>query len=257
VDRRLERIERLSESEGASFERLVAGNLQKVRERVARACAQCGRRPDSVAVLAVTKGFGPEAMAAAVKLELTDIGENYLQEAAAKFAALPATAGAAARLHFIGGLQRNKAKRVAELFDVVQSLDDKSAADALDRAARAASKRLDVLVQVNVVGDKRAGVAFEHVAEFAAHANRYEHLRLRGIMAVGPDDPAQVTAAFARAGRAFDTVRPLCGDDAILSLGMSADLEQAVAAGSTMVRLGTALFGARPPKKVDAPRGEG
>jgi PLP dependent protein len=253
----LERIERLSESEAASFERLVASNLQKVRERVARACAQCGRRPETVAVLAVTKGFGPEAMAAAVNVGLTDIGENYLQEAAAKFAALSATAGASARRHFIGGLQRNKAKRIAEIFDVVQSLDDKAAADALDRAAHAASKRLDVLVQVNVIGDKRAGVTFENAAEFAAHVSRYEHLRLRGIMSVGPDDPAQIPAAFERAGRAFDTVRPLCGDDAILSLGMSADLEEAVAAGSTMVRLGTALFGARPPRRVDAPRGEG
>jgi len=257
LDRRLERIERLSESEGASFERLVAINLQKVRDRVARACAQCGRRPETVAVLAVTKGFGPEAMAAAVKLGLTDIGENYLQEAAAKFAALPASAGASARRHFIGGLQRNKAKRVAELFDVVQSLDDKAAADALDRAAQAASKRLDVLVQVNVVGDKRAGVAFENASGFAAQVARYEHLRLRGIMAIGPDDPAQIPTAFERAERMFDAVRPLCGDEPTLSLGMSADLEAAVAAGSTMVRLGTALFGARPPKRVDAPRGEG
>lgn len=257
MDRRLERIERLSESEGVSFERLVAGNLEKVRARVARACAQCGRRPETVAVLAVTKGFGPEAMAAAVSVGLTDIGENYLQEATAKFAALSSTMRVSARRHFIGGLQRNKARRVAELFDVVQSLDDEAAAAALDRAALAGSKRLDVLVQVNVVGDTRAGVAFENAADFAARVRSHEHLRLRGIMAVGPDDRAQIPAAFERASRAFDAVRPLCDGDAILSLGMSADLEEAVAAGSTMVRLGTALFGARPPKRLDAPRGEG
>ncbi len=253
----MERIERLSESEHAAFERLVADNLQKVRDRIARACVQCGRGPETVAVLAVTKGFGPEAMTAAVNAGLTNIGENYLQEAAAKFAAFSANADIAARRHFIGGLQRNKAKRIAELFDVVQSLDERSAADALDHAAQGASKRLDVLLQINVVGDKRAGVALENAAEFAAHVSHYEHLRLRGIMAIGPDDPTQIHAAFERAGRAFDAIRPLCGEDAILSLGMSADLEAAVAAGSTMVRLGTALFGARPPKRVDAPRGEG
>lgn len=251
----MERIERLSESESVAFERLVAENLVKVRERVARACARSGRRPETVAVLAVTKGFGPEAVTAAMKAGLTEIGENYLQEAAQKFAALAARGGPPPRRHFIGALQRNKAKRIAEIFDVVQSLDDNATAQALDKAARSSAKQLDVLVQVNVVGDDRAGVAHASAAGFAATLAQYSNLRLRGAMAIGPDDPATIPTAFARARAAFEAIRPMCGADAILSLGMTADLDEAIAAGSTMVRLGTALFGARPPKAASAPRG--
>ncbi len=253
--RRLERIERLSESEGAALERSVADNLKVVRERIAHACAKSGRGPETVAVLAVTKGFGPEAVIAAVHAGLTDVGENYLQEAAQKFAALAAQSDAASRRHFIGGLQRNKAKRIAELFDVVQSLDALATAEALDRAALASSKRLDVLMQVNVVGDERAGVAFENVAGFGDELTRFANLRFRGVMAIGPDDPARIAWAFDRARRAFEVVSPMCSGQAVLSLGMTADLDEAIAAGSTMVRLGTALFGARPPKRAIAPDG--
>lgn len=253
--RRLERIERLSDCETPAFERRVADNLRAVRERIARACASAGRGPETVAVLAVTKGFGPEAVTAAIAAGLTDIGENYLQEAAAKFTALGPQAAASARRHFIGRLQRNKCKRVTELFDVVQSVDDLAIAKALDQAAREVAKKLDVLVQINIASDDRAGVSPGEAAAFADALRKMSNLRLRGVMAVGPADPAHVTDAFAQARATFDSMRKAYEGDPILSLGMSGDLEAAVAAGSTMVRLGTALFGERPAKQVSTPDG--
>ena len=253
--RRLERIERLSDSETPAFERRVADNLRAVRERIGRALASAGRRPESVAVLAVTKGFGPEAVTAAIAAGLTDVGENYLQEAAAKFAAVDSRSAASARRHFIGRLQRNKCKRVAELFDVVQSVDHLALAEALDRAAREAAKTLDVLVQLNIASDDRAGIPPDEAAAFSEAVRSLPNLRLRGVMAVGPADPAKVGSAFARANAAFASLRDSIAGEPILSLGMTADLEAAVAAGSTMVRLGTALFGERPVKQVSTPDG--
>lgn len=253
--RRLERIERLSDCETPAFERRVADNLRAVRERIARACVSAGRSPETVAVLAVTKGFGPEAVTAAIAAGLTDVGENYLQEAAAKFAALEPHGEASARRHFIGRLQRNKCKRVADLFDVVQSVDDLSIAKALDQAAREIGKKLDVLVQINIATDDRAGVAPGEAAAFADAMRALPNLRLRGVMAVGPADATHVRDAFALASTTFEELRKSIGVEPVFSLGMSGDLEAAVAAGSTMVRLGTALFGERPAKQVSAPDG--
>jgi pyridoxal phosphate enzyme (YggS family) len=253
--RRLERIERLSDDETPAFERRVANNLRAVRERISRALASAGRRPETVAVLAVTKGFGPEAVTAAIASGLTDVGENYLQEAAAKFAALEPHSVAAARRHFIGRLQRNKCKRIVELFDVVQSVDDLAIAKALDQAAREIGKKLDVLVQLNIASDDRAGVSPGEAAAFASVVRDLPNLTLRGMMAVGPADSANISGAFARAHATFTSLRDAFDGQPILSLGMTGDLEAAVAAGSTMVRLGTALFGERPVKQVSTPDG--
>jgi pyridoxal phosphate enzyme (YggS family) len=248
----------LSDCETPAFERRVADNLRAVRERIGRALASAGRRPETVAVLAVTKGFGPEAITAAIATGLTDIGENYLQEAAAKFAALESSSTAAtasARHHFIGRLQRNKCKRVAELFDVVQSVDDLAIANALDKAAREVAKRLDVLVQINIASDDRAGVSPGEAAAFADAIRQLPNLCLRGVMAVGPADRSLVPNAFTQAYATFESLRASFAGEPILSLGMTGDLEEAIAAGSTMVRLGTALFGARPAKQVSTPDG--
>ena len=248
----------MSDCETPAFERRVADNLRAARERIGRALASAGRRPETVAVLAVTKGFGPEAITAAIATGLTDIGENYLQEAAAKFAALESSsssATASARRHFIGRLQRNKCKRVAELFDVVQSVDDLAIAKALDKAAREVAKRLDVLVQINIAADDRAGVSPGEAAAFADAVRQMPNLRLRGVMAIGPADRALVPHAFTQACETFASLHASFTGEPILSLGMTGDLEEAIAAGSTMVRLGTALFGARPAKQVSTPDG--
>ena len=231
-------------SGGVSGADAVAMRLEAARNRIRRACAAAGKNADDVAVLAVTKGFGTEAIEAALAAELRDIGENYYQEAAAKFA--PVSWPPKSRRHFIGRVQRNKARHIAALFDVVQAVDRAEVAEALDRGAAESGKALDVLLQVNIAADDRAGVAPDAAMGLAHDIRSRPHLRLRGVMAVGPLDPAQARPAFARAADVYRRLRDEFAAIDILSLGMTGDLETAVAAGSTMVRLGTALFGPRP-----------
>ena len=237
----MERIERVSDS-APSAARLAA-RLSGVRRRIAAACAAAGGSSDRVAILAVSKGFGSEAIEAALSIGLRDIGENYYQEAARKFDRVVWPADA--RRHYIGRLQRNKLRRIAERFDVVQTVANVADAAALDSAARDAGKMLDVLIQVNVAGDQRAGVAPPEVPQLARELNALDRLRLRGVMAVGPRDRAATAAAFSRAAACFSAVRREFPAADLLSLGMTDDLEEAVAAGSNLVRLGTAIFGPR------------
>ncbi len=223
----------------------MAERLQAVRARIERACARAGRKPADITILAVTKGFGPEAIAAALETSIADIGENYFQEAQAKFARV-AWPSSPVRRHFIGKIQRNKARRIAGLFDVVQTVDDPDIAALLDAGASGAGKTLDVLMQLNVAADDRNGVAPQRCAELAERIDKLESLRLRGVMAVGPLNAAAAQPAFARAAAAFRDLAARRPQVDVLSLGMSGDLEDAVAAGATLVRLGTALFGPRP-----------
>lgn len=224
----------------------VIDALDAVRSRISRVCAASGREKQNVTILAVTKGFGPEAIEAAIAAGLVDIGENYYQEAAEKFARGVWRPGM--RRHFIGRVQRNKARRIAALFDVVQTVEDRKTAQALNDGAAAEGKELDVLVQVNAAGDQRQGVRPEALADFISLLADYRNLRVRGLMAMGPRDPAETPVTFARAASCFDKLRVTSLAFDTLSMGMSDDLELAVAAGSTMLRLGTALFGSRPPK---------
>jgi pyridoxal phosphate enzyme (YggS family) len=194
--------------------------------------------------VAVTKGFGTQAIEAAFAAGLYDIGENYYQEAADKFKGITWVPGA--RRHFIGRVQRNKARRIAALFDVVQTVDDLEIASALDRGASASHKMLDVLVQVNVAGDERQGVPPDLLADFARGLVEHRHLRVRGIMAMGPADRRLTDDAFARAQASLGRLRTIVPSAAVLSMGMTDDMELALAHGATMLRLGSALFGPRP-----------
>ncbi|MBV8281838.1 MAG: YggS family pyridoxal phosphate-dependent enzyme [Candidatus Eremiobacteraeota bacterium] len=236
----------MSDAEAGAPVRDVARALEELRGRIERACAQAGRDASEISILAVTKGFGPEAIEAAISANIADIGENYLQEAQAKFARViwPSRV----RRHFIGSVQRNKARKIAALFDVVETVDSVELADALDRGAADAGKTLDVLIQVNVAGDARNGIAPDESLALGRRFDALSNLRLRGVMAVGPIGRTQSGAAFKEAADAFDALaRAHAGIDT-LSMGMSDDLEAAVAAGSTLVRIGTALFGPRPTK---------
>lgn len=238
----------------------VRAALAKVRSDIAKICERSGRRPDEVDIIAVTKGFGPEAISAAFAAELADIGENYYQEAAAKFAQT-AWPSIPFRKHFIGRIQHNKARRIAALFDVVQTVQDEKIAIALDAGAADCGKTLDVLIQANVAGDDRQGVPPEEVGALAQALRRLSHLRLRGIMAIGPTDPARTGAAFGLAAGLYNTLQQSDSRIRMLSIGMSGDMDAAVRAGSTMLRLGTALFGSRPAKTsfepANATKGEG
>jgi len=234
----------LSDAAGTGLKQSVARGLVTVRKRIEAACASAGRKPETVTVVAVTKGFGAEAIEAALAAGIADVGENYYQEAQAKFAAAVWPPHRVHR-HFIGRVQRNKAQRIAALFDVVQSLDDLRCAAALDEGAASAGKSLDVLVQLNIAGDARAGIPPESCVEFVRELRDFAHLNVRGAMAVGPADAADAPHAFKRGAEAFERLSQAFGVS-VLSLGMSGDLEAAIAAGSTMVRIGSALFGARP-----------
>lgn len=224
----------------------VALALESVRARIVSACNASGKDPDRVTIVAVTKGFGREAPEAAMAAGLRDIGENYYQEAAEKFSTIAWQP--AIRRHFIGRVQRNKARRIAALFDVVQTVDGLAEARALDEAAAEVAKTLDVLVQFNAAGDQRQGVECGELAGFVRDLAACGHLRVRGLMAMGPRDAARTAEAFARASQSFDELRASLPSIDTLSMGMSDDFEIAVAAGSTMLRLGSVLFGSRPPK---------
>ena len=206
----------------------VAARLAAVRARISRA----GGDPDRVRVLAVTKGFGPEAVAAARAAGLTDIGENYAAELEAKAPGPPGT-----RWHFLGAVQRNKVGALAPLVDVWQGVARFVEGERIARFAPGAR----VPIQVDYTGlPGRNGCAPEDAPALAEALLGLE-LHLQGLMTVAPPDPSGADAAFGSLRRLADDL-----DLPERSMGMSADLEAAVAAGSTMVRVGRALFGERP-----------
>jgi PLP dependent protein len=218
--------------------------LDTVRARISTICKAVGRDPQAITIVAVTKGFGPGEIQSALRAGLSEVGENYYQEAATKFTQVTWTADA--RRHFIGRIQRNKARQIAALFDMVQTVDAPETAALLNRGAVDAGKILDVLVQANAAGDRRQGVALESLAEFVLEVGRHANLRVRGLMAMGPNDSLATPAAFARAAECFEQLQRRMQSFTILSMGMSDDMEIALEHGSTMLRLGTALFGSRP-----------
>jgi pyridoxal phosphate enzyme (YggS family) len=208
--------------------------LQRAIDAELRAC---GREPGGVTLVGVSKQQPCEAVVAAIAAGLSDVGENYLQEAREKFASLPPV-----RKHFIGHLQTNKARAVANLFDLVQSVDRAEAAHALDKAARTLGKHLPVLIQLNVSPIDRFGCPPQRADALAETIRALPALRLEGVMAIGPvtGDRAEISRAFHLAAKTFDRI-----GGTTLSIGMSDDWREAVRAGSTMVRMGTALFGGR------------
>jgi len=222
-------------------------NLCAVRARIDAAARAAGRDPSSVALLAVSKTWPAADVRALAALGQLDFGENRAQELTGKAAEL---ADLPLRWHFIGQLQRNKAGAVARLGAVVHSVDRPSLVRALDRAGQDAQRPVQVLLQVDLggaVGDSapRGGADPTAVPELADTVAAAAGLRLRGLMAVAPrdEDPAP---AFARLAVLAARVRADHPESVELSAGMSADLEAAVAAGATVVRVGTALFGDRP-----------
>ena len=220
----------------------VAQRIEEMRESIAEAARALDRDPDAVVLVGVTKRKSIETVRQAFAAGLTDFGENYLQEARDKFAGLGPPGAVTPRKHFIGHIQTNKAKAIVETFDVVQSVDRLEAGVAIARAQEKLGKRVRVLVQVNISPSERFGVEPGQAPELARRLREDEGLEVDGIMAIGPftEDSHVTKEAFETAARAFDAV-----GGSTLSLGMSGDWREALAAGSTMLRLGTALFGAR------------
>ena len=223
----------------------LAAGLAAVRARLARACADAGRPDTDVELVAVSKTWPAEDVAVLHQLGVRDFGENKDAEAAAKAAALAGRTGL--RWHFVGQLQTNKARSVAAYASVVHALDRARLAAALSRGAEQAGRTVQVLVQVSLDGDPARGGALPvDVPALADLAAGLPGLQLGGVMAVAPReaDPAE---AFARLVALAHDLRATHPGATTISAGMSGDLEAAIAAGATQVRVGTALFGHRPP----------
>jgi hypothetical protein len=236
----------------------IASQLAHVRQQVAQATAAAGRAPGSVALLAVSKTFGADAVIEAVRAGQTAFGENYIQEGVDKILALrqwlaePAQAGLPAlQWHCIGPIQSNKTRLVAEHFDWVHSVDRLKIAERLSEQRPAGLPPLQVCLQVNIDGGaNKSGVAPVDALALAEAVARLPRLVLRGLMAIpepAPDEAAaravhaRTAALLADINAAGVLPQPLD----TLSMGMSADLAPAIAAGSTLVRVGTAIFGGR------------
>lgn len=228
----------------------LRANLAEVRARIDAAATAAGRDPAEITLIAITKTFPASDAAAMAGLGVTDLGENRDQEAgrkAAETSALLPPGVAAPRWHFVGQLQRNKARSVAAYADVVQSVDRPALVDALAAGARRAGRELDVLVQVSLDPPDsagRAGVPPDDVVAVGDLVEAADGLRLAGVMAVAPlggePDPA-----FARLAEVADRLRAAHPGAGVISAGMSGDLESAIAHGASWVRVGTALFGRR------------
>jgi PLP dependent protein len=222
----------------------LAARLAEVTDRIGAACAAAGRDPEEVTLIAVTKTRPATDVRLLNALGVTDFGENRDQEAAPKAAAcadLPIT------WHFVGQLQTNKAPSVVRYADVVHSVDRPRLVLALGAAARAADRVLTCLVQVSLDGDPaRGGARADQVPAVAEAVEAERGLLLGGVMAVAPlgMPPAAAFAALRECSAAVRSVRP---DAAIISAGMSDDMEPAIEAGATHLRIGTALLGARRP----------
>jgi hypothetical protein len=225
----------------------IRDNIGRVEERIVAACRRCGRQREDVKLVAVSKTHPPESIQAAFAAGLRDFGENRVQEAQAK---LPALADLAVTWHLIGHLQSNKARKARELFGWVHSLDSLRVAEKLTEAG-SGDLRLPVLIEVNLGGEtSKSGVRAAEAAVLAEQIAQLETLDLRGLMTIPPfqSNPEDARPYFRQLRTLAHEIDqrnlPHCSMRE-LSMGMSSDFEVAIEEGATMVRVGTAIFGAR------------
>ena len=227
---------------------MISENLDTIRSRVARACSRVGRNPSDVTLVAVTKTFSSDAVRAAVQAGVTDIGENYVQELLEKREALAAEN---IRWHFIGHLQTNKVRFVAEWIAMIHALDSMTLAAEIDRRAARAGRVIDCLVEVNTTGEQsKFGITPGDTIDFVNSLAGLSHLRLAGLMTIGPflPDPEGSRPMFRALRELRDEVASRRLPNAPmehLSMGMTGDFEVGIEEGATMIRLGTAIFGRR------------
>lgn len=227
---------------------LIHDNVARVRERIAQACVRAGRRPEDVKLVAVSKTVEPERIRQAYEAGLRDFGENRVQEAAAKRAAL---SDLTVTWHLVGHLQSNKAKLARQLFHWIHSVDSLRLAEKLDHAAVCEGERLPVLLEVNLGEEAtKSGVREEEVLDLARQVAQFKTLELCGLMTVPPflENPEEVRPFFRRLRQWAERVNAAALPDVSvreLSMGMSHDYEVAIEEGATIVRVGTAIFGVR------------
>jgi PLP dependent protein len=229
---------------------VIAERVAAVRDRIARAAARAGRPAAEVTLVAVGKTYPPESIREAFQAGLRDFGENKVQEAEGKIAALADLAAAGARWHMVGHLQANKARKAVALFDLIHSVEDPALGRRLEKAAAEQGRKVRVLVQVDVAGEEgKFGLDEARLFPALEAMRGLKSVRVEGLMGFPPyeEDPERVRPFFRRLRQLRDEALSrdlLLGRE--LSMGMSHDLEVAIEEGATLVRVGTALFGERP-----------
>lgn len=226
----------------------IAHNLAQVRDKISDAAARCGRDPEEITLLAVSKTKPASAIEEAIAAGQVAFGENYVQEGVEKIRYFQEAGASSLQWHFIGPLQSNKSRLVAEHFDWCHAVDRLKIATRLSEQRPSHLPPLNVLIQINISDEQsKSGILLQALDALAAEIAALPNLRLRGLMAIPAPESEyvrqfavaqQMAVAFARLKTQYPTVDTL-------SLGMSDDMEAAIAAGSTMVRIGTAIFGAR------------
>ncbi len=221
-------------------------NVRELRGQILEACEEYDRDADDITIVAVTKRQPLQVMHMALAAGLHNIGESRVQEAEEKIPQL----GGGARFHMVGHLQTNKVKKAIELFDVVQSVDSLKLAEEIEKEAARRDRRIECLIEVNCSGEEaKFGIAPEGCLDLVKQVHQLEHVRLAGLMTIAPltDDEERIRASFAQCRELYRRGEDIVGDEFdTLSMGMSSDFPLAIAEGSTMIRVGTALFGPRP-----------
>ncbi|MEK7248882.1 MAG: YggS family pyridoxal phosphate-dependent enzyme [Bacteroidota bacterium] len=231
---------------------MIRDNIESIRQRMDAACAKAGRNPTEVTLLAVSKTFPVEAIAEAVDAGLKDVGENYVQELLEKREALLHKRDI--RWHFIGHLQSNKVKYIAEWIHLIHAVDNVGLAREIDKRALQAKRLIDVLVEVNTTGEQsKFGVKPEETVEFVETLTEFRNIRIAGLMTIGPflPDPEGSRPMFRKLRLLKEEIARLNQPNIQmkhLSIGMTGDFEVAIDEGATIVRIGTAIFGKRTTK---------
>lgn len=227
---------------------MIPANVNTIRGRIAAACQRAGRRPDDVTLVAVSKTFPAERVREAVEVGVLDIGENYVQELLEKREKL---ADAAIRWHFIGHLQSNKVKYIAPWVTLIHAVDTVGLVREIDNRAAKSGRVLELLVEVNTTGEgTKFGVQPEATVSFVRSLEGFPNIRVAGLMTIGPflPDPEGSRPMF-RTLRELRSEAAQMGQDNVtmhhLSMGMTGDFEVAIDEGSTLIRVGTAIFGSR------------
>jgi len=226
--------------------------ISEIMNRVSEAASSCSRKPEKIRIVAVTKTVPAEKIREAAASGISVIGESYIQEARNKYDLLY---GTPVSWHFIGHLQTNKAKYAIKMFDLIHSVDSVKLAEELDIQAKKINKVQNILIQVNIGREEtKSGINEEDVPDFIKEAVRFQNISVKGLMVIPPffDDPEIVRPYFSSLFRLQGKLRNSLASDGIknvsmgeLSMGMSGDFEVAIEEGSTLVRIGTAIFGER------------
>ena len=228
----------------ASAEAAVLARIADIRARIATACAEAGRSVSEVTLMAVTKTVPPEQVNVAVRAGIKLLGENRVQEFLSKCEDYDKTA----EVQFIGHLQTNKVKQIVGKVTLIHSVDSLHLLEAVEKAAKQQGIVQEILLEVNIGGEaSKSGCTPDALPALLEAAMRCEHIRVRGLMTIPPPfaDAAEADACFARMHTLFTEMQKTSDEIQILSMGMSGDFETAIRHGATLIRLGSALFGAR------------